>query len=362
MDLTGYKHIPDCLKPNKNKIPKNIFYFDRVDEFNAIYMYAKDNFKLVSSTQSKGISVKKSVRFFQRYMINITNQCFELVIICSQGCYRFILKNQPGKDNTVQGSKAVREIYELAKKHNKIDDLRNISIKDGEKVKTEINAPHIQFLVNERFLGKALDNCYHIDFNSAYASKIIKQYPQLTSIYNEMYSKRKDDNGYYKHVLTNSIGCFQSKYCPDIFSTNYHKTAPYQFANLAKIAINETRNTIEEYIEKIKQFGATPLLTNTDGIWYYSDIGAYHDELEGTNLGEWKHDAYDVKLLIKSKGAYQYLTKEGKCKSVVRGKTNLDLILDRDDWKFGDIMTHEITVEKWKFNYDKGVEKVWLKM
>lgn len=361
MDLAKYKHIADCLRPNKNSIPKNILYFDQVDEFNKIYRYCKKNYVRVPSTQSKGICNKIQYRFQQRYMMNVSNEAFELVIICSEGCYRFILKNKPSENNVIKGSRAVRDIYKIAEKHGLKSFLGEIAVYDGVEIKKTIKSPHIEFLLSGYHYGKVIKHCYHLDFNSAYASEIAKEYPQLKGMLEELYNKRHDNDGYYKHVLTNSVGCFQSMYCPDIFSRNYHSNYPYQFANLSKIAINGTRNRIIEYIEKLKKWGATPILSNTDGIWYFSDKGAYHDHDEGTKLGQWKHDAIDVDLLVKSKGAYQYLDKKGVCHSVVRGKTNLDHIVDRADWKFGDILKYDLDVEKWKFDVEKGIIRIWQK-
>lgn len=357
--LKKYKHIKDALKVNKNEIPKTVFTFDQVEEFNEIYHYCLEKYIEVPCTNSGGISNDKKYMFFERFMVNVSYQQFELLVVCSEGCYRFILKSGKSKDNNIKGARAVRDIYQFASKYGLLDHLKGLSIKNGEQIKNEINSPHIAFMLHPNRYGKAIKHCYHLDLNSAYASEIIKIYPEFTEMFKEIYAKRHDDDGYYKHVLTNSIGCFQSKYCPDIDSKNFHKSYPYQFANLSKIAINGTRETIERKIEELKDFGAIPILTNTDGIWYYSPIGAYHDNDEGTGLGQWKTDADDVILLVKSKGAYQYLDQDGICHTVVRGKTNLDAVLNREDWEFGAIMNNDMAIEKWGFIKGKGVVKVW---
>ena len=99
MKLTDFKHVSYQLKPNKNKIPVNNFTFEQLDEFNEIYQYAKDNFTKVAHTQSQGISYKISERMHERYFVVKGNQRFELVIICAEGCYRFLLQNKKAKDN-----------------------------------------------------------------------------------------------------------------------------------------------------------------------------------------------------------------------------------------------------------------------
>ena len=348
-----YKHTLPTLKPNKKLLKLNSLYLNDIDveEFNKIYLYCKNHYTEVKSTQSKGISNKVKYRFKERFTVINGNQCFELIINCLEGDYRFILKNKPGKENTIKGRKACLEIYKKCDEYN-IDFSRYAQ--GGESVKKEINPPHIQFLLNERFLGIPLHNVHHIDLNSAYASKIVEAYPELRPMYTELYNKRKEKNGYYKHVLTNSIGCWQSEYCLDYKAR--HRAKPYQFANLSKIAINETRREIESLIEELKKKGRTPVLTNTDGIWYIGEI--YHSKKEGLDLGQYKHDHTNCELLVKSKGAYQYL-EEGKCYSVVRGTSNLDILHEREDWEFGEIMNKDLKVEKYKFDKNRGVIKIW---
>ena len=109
-------------------------------------------------------------------------------------------------------------------------------------------------------------------------------------------------------------------------------------------------------IAKLELNGRIPLLTNTDGIWYYSDLGPYHDNNEGDKLGNWQNDHNNCKFLMTSEGAYQY-EENNVCYSVVRGLCNLDLVEpDRTKWKFGDILNLN-NVYTFKFNFIKGVYK-----
>ncbi len=355
MNLEKYKHIKYQLKPNKNKIPINHFTFEDLDEFNSIYKYARDHYKLVKHTQSQGISTKINERLHERYFVVKGNQRFELVIICNSGCYRFLLQNKKKEDNEISGQEACKQIYKFADKYN-IDFNRYSNDSDtGKDIKTEIESPHIQVL-QKLMLDKVIHHVYHIDFKSSYASRICEAHPELKDMYTEIYSKRKENDGYYKHILTNSIGCWQSPYCVD-YTTRY-KSVPFQFANLAKTAINGTRAKIEEKIKQLKKKGMVPLLTNTDGIWYYSDHGAYHDSEEGNQLGNWENDHNDCDFLMVSVGAYQYL-ENGKCKSVVRGLCNLDLIeKDRSKWQFGDLLNLK-NLFTFKFSEEVGVYKTY---
>lgn len=351
MEITKYKHIEYQIKLNKNKIPVNQFTFENLEEFNEIYQYAKANYKKVNSTPSQGISNKVSERLHERYFIVKGNQRFELIIICSEGCYRFLLQNKKQKGNDIPGQQACRSIYNWADSYN--IDLAKYICKDGLEEKKQIERPHIQVL-QRLALNKHLEHVYHIDFRSSYASRICEAYPELKPMYEDIFEHRKENNGYYKHVLTNSIGCWQSAYCVDWFTR--HKTVPYQFANLSKIAINGTRAKIEEMIKKLKRKGMIPLLTNTDGIWYYSENGAYHDKNEGEKLGNWQNDHIDCEFLMTSEGRYQY-KENGVCTTVVRGLCNLDAVQpNRDKWEFGDILNID-QMFTYRFDEEKGVYK-----
>lgn len=330
MNLTKYKHSKYKLKPNKKKLPINDFTFDRVDEFNKIYQYAKDNFQLVKPTQSQGISVKSSERFEERYFVVKGNERFEMVIICADGCYRFLLHNQKQKGNDINGRKACREIYTKAVEYG--IDFNKYMVSDGLKYKSEIVKPHIQ-VMDKFYIGKVIENVHHIDLNSSYASRISEAYPELKPMYDELYSKRKENNDYYKHVLTNSIGAWQSEHC--VNPNDKRTSIPYALSNLSKIAVNGTRHKIEDLINKLENTGRLPLLTNTDGIWYYGSM--YHDSEEGTELCQWKNDHKKCRFLMMSSGAYQY-EEDGVCHTVVRGICNLDAIEpDRKKWEFGAI-------------------------
>ena len=352
-----YKHTLPTLKPNKKNLKLNSLYLNDVDveEFNKIYKYCKEHFFEVPHTKSRGISTKTKYRFKERYTLITGNQTFELVINCLEGDYRFIVKNKPSKDNTIKGRRACQEIYKKADEYD-IDFSKYAQ--GNQKTKEDILPPHIQFMLHERFLGKVIHNCHHLDLNAAYASKIIEEYPELKPMYDDIYHHRKDNDGYYKHVLTNSIGCWQSEYCVDYFSR--HKSAPYVYANLSKIAVNGTRHEIENLIKDLKRSGRIPILSNTDGIWYSGPI--YHTKQEGLELGQYKNDHINCKLLVRSKGAYQYLTRDNVCHSVVRGTSNLDILHEREDWKFGEIMNQDLSVEKYKFSKNDGIVKVWVKV
>lgn len=353
MKLTDYKHINYKFKLNKNQIPINQLTFENLEEFNKIYFYARDNLKLVNCTKSQGISNSADQTRHERYCIIKGNQRFELIIISMEGCYRFLLQNKKKADNYVTGQQACRSIYAWCDSYG--IDLSKYATKDGLEEKKGIEKPHIESL-QRLALGKVISNVYHMDFRSSYASRICEAYPELKPMYQDIFEHRKENNGYYKHVLTNSIGCWQSAYCVDYKSR--HNVTPYQFANLSKIAINGTRAKIEEMLKKLEDSNRVPLLTNTDGIWYWSNRGPYHDENEGDKLGQWQNDHIDCKFLMTSEGRYQY-EENGVCHTVVRGLCNLDAQEpDRDKWKLGDILKIQ-EMYTYKFDEERGVYKTY---
>lgn len=350
-----YKSIPFTMHVNKNLIPVTRMDYDRLEEFNEIYRYCSENFMKVTPTPSKGMPTSRRVSFHSRYMVVMGNQSFEITIVSYFGCFRFLLEPKKAEDNTVSGQQACRSLYKVA-------DNLGISLKpylchmdEGMRIKETIHAPHIQ-LFSKNMIGRTIKNVYHLDFNSSYGSRIAETYPELAPIFYDLYDLRHDKDGYYKHVMTNSIGAFQSKYCINYYDR--HSVAPYQLAKLAKAAINGTRAKIEIMLAKLNNARMCPIMTNTDGIWYTSEYGPYHDDNEGNDLCEWKHDHMNCEFLMMGVGAYQY-RENGKTSTVVRGLCNLDSENpNRDEWEFGAILKMN-SVFKYTLIEGEGVKKVY---
>lgn len=347
MKLTDYEHKTFTFKPNKLQLKPVEFSFSQAAEFNEIYQYVKENFERVEPTKSGAIPTAK--RLHSRYMICQSHTKIELVIVCREGCYRFLIGNKRNTiKNPISGKKALREIYKVAKQLNLDLTKYKVDKDTGLTLKNEIEKPHIEMY---GAAGIIYSNVHHLDFNSSHWSRLIETYNELTPIAEYMYSKRKENNNYYKHVLTNSYGCMQSVYCPDY--DNPGKLAPYQFAGLSKIMCNGTKNIVEKYVKILQDNNRKILLTNTDGIWYQGEL--FHDENEGDQLGKWENDHKNCMFIMKSKGAYQYV-ENGKCHTVVRGTTELDKEKERDDWEFGEIFNH-VAMEYYEFNEEQGVIK-----
>lgn len=349
--LEKYIHTKFTQKPNKRQMTPIELEFTDIDEFNEVAKYCKENFMKVNPTKSGSMPYNNRVKLRSRYMIIQSASKIELTIVCYQGCYRFLIGNKLKKgDDQISGKDAVKAIYKASKEMN--IDLNKYAVDShtGRQIKTEIVPPHIEMFGKP---GLVYTNVHHIDLNSSYASRISEVYPELKPFYETIYAKRHDNDGYYKQVLNKSIGCFQSEFCIDYNDKGRFK--PYQFAGLAKIAVNNTRAIIEKYIDILTKNGRKVLLTNTDGIWYQGDI--YEDENTGTELCQWKTDHKQCKFLMKSKGAYQFV-ENGVCYSRIRGTTNLDREKQRDDWEFGDIFKKkDITMDYYAFDEEEGVLK-----
>lgn len=355
VDWGKYRSIPFTMHVNKNLIPVNAMNYDRLSEFNEIYRYCSENFMKVEPTPSKGMPTSRRVSFHSRYMVICGNQSFEITIVSYLGCYRFLLEPKKAEDNTVSGQQACRSLYKVA-------DNLGISLKpylctqeEGMRVKDTIQRPHIE-LFSKTFVGRVIRHVYHLDWNSSYGSRIAENYPELAPIFYDLFDLRHDKDGYYKHVMTNSIGAFQSKYCINYYDR--HSVAPFQLAKLSKVAINGTRAKIEIMLSKLRNARMCPIMTNTDGIWYYSEYGPFHDDDEGDDLCQWKHDHVDCEFLCVSVGAYQY-RERGKTSTVVRGICNLDADNpDRSTWEFGAILKMN-SIFKYTFIEGEGVKKVY---
>lgn len=354
--LNKYKHVEWSYSPNKLKFPKNYLEMDQIEEFNSIYKFCRENYHEIEPTASGAMPYNNQVRDVQRFCIVASKSGFEIVVMAIEGCFRIIIRNGKLKDdNIISGAKAIREIFKTAKEFGVLDVFKNkaVSKEDGKSIKETIESPIIH-CVKEEYKGKEFENCHHIDFNSSYASRIVEAYPELKPMYTYLYSKRKENDGYFKHCLTNSIGMMQSKHCVDI-ETNY-KNSPYQLAHFSKIAINGNNAKIYEYLMMLEFSGRKPLLVNTDGIWYQGEI--YHDKFEGQDICQWKNDHKDCKLYIKSDGAYQFI-ENGVVKSVVRGYTALDSIKPRDQWGWREIDKYSQACI-YNFEKGKGIIKEWV--
>ena len=350
MEIREFKHQPLTRRPNKLNIPVTLFNVDDegMNQFNEVYRWVMQRYhgcKRIVRTKSGGISTSREN--FKPPMWDIRcskSSGVELTLISYEGMYRFQFRVDFKKDNkfAVSGREAFNAIKKALNKEG--IDLNNYAIENGEEVKKEIESYMIEYYGE---IGKVWEHAYHADANSSFWSQLCIAHPEFKPAIEPIYLERKikPEN---KGVLTNSIGFFQSI-----------DSCGARWANLSKDAINGNNAFVRELRTKILKAGYLPIATNTDGIWYIDrkGIGPYHDENEGTGLGQWKNDHLDCRIRFKSKGAYEFM-ENGEYHPVIRGRTMYDRIKPREEWEWGDIFREDAEeVIKYQFIEGRGIRR-----
>lgn len=353
-------------KPNIYELNTNEMHAEEssIDEFNEIYALARTLPHKLEFTKSGGICTKRGKVKYPCYGVKAGRAKVSLVILYPRyGDFHFYFGFSREEESTISGSKAL----DILKKELKADgiDLNNYAVTpaEGLRIKEEINPPHIELI--DAVPQYVYLDAHHIDFNSAYFSNIIEEYPELTTTIQRIYDNRKKDEK-YKMVLNASVGAMQSVRIPYVGA---------RYAILSKIAINKTRSNIELMVKEMKDCGIKVLATNTDGVWFQYEkelqkavgVKGYDpDGLQnklpsfkncwGNELGQYKIDHANCAIRFKSKGAYEFLEiVDGKevYTPVVRGWTKYDYVKPRSEWEWGDIFKGGIL--KWRFYEDRGI-------
>ena len=333
---------------NYLKIPVKYFEFNEggVEEFNEILAWWKeqyDEWHTIVRTPSGGICKKRGVFKLPCWDVQEKqNKYIELTIVTAEETCRYKISSTAVavKESGMTGRKAFIEFESVCKQFG--IDLRSMAIENGEEVKKEIPSPYIQLCRGRKDEGKTFMNAHHIDLNSSFMSGIMKANPVLAPAIQYVYANRKNDDKKYKAVLNMTYGFCQSEYCRI-------KGHAFALSQLSKDALVYNNNYIDDLLVRLIESGRYPILINTDGIWYTGEI--YHDENEGTDLGQWKNDHVNCKFRAKSDGAYEY-EENGKYHAVVRGSTRLDRFVQRDDWNWGDIYNTAAATQV-KYYYDR---------
>lgn len=332
-----YKSHPPTRKPNKLKIPLNSFEFkpDQIKEFNDIYHYCLEmekvgEFHEMVLTKSKGICIKKHILRCACWIVTVKTSFIEILIRnVDARYYRFIMGH--GKsDKKEMGGRRAFQLYvaELLKDNV---DIKDLAIDNGYEVKQTIPKQKIDLFVTP---GRTYHNAHHIDFNSAFNAGMIEAFPILEKSVKRMYSKRKKQDDLFKKVLAMTQGFMQSE------------LVGYSYSHISKAGYEWTNRHVDELSKKLQESGRRILSYNTDGIWYQGDI--YHDEDEGTEIGQWKTDHKNCKIRFKSKGAYEFMDEEtGEYKPVIRGESSYERIVPKKDWVWGDIFKGNIIKFQW---------------
>lgn len=344
-----FKYKEYSRKINYLRLPVNLYGFNKegVTSFNEVVAYLKKEYKnwnTIKRTPSGGISTKYHAQKLPAWDFIVKKAYIELTIITADICARFQVSTHQSDTEKVGkkigGGQAYRIFVSFCKQHN--IDISKFAIDNGLEIKQQIGKPMIKCM-NNKFLHRTWNNVHHIDLNSSYMSGIANAYPELKPAISDIYNKRKDPahNAEYKAVLNCSYGYFQSEYC----RVSGHKFA---LSHLSLAARLYNDNYINDLIDKLDDGTRIILMINTDGIWYTGR--EYHDNNEGTGLGQWKHDHMYCTFRMKSDGAYEFI-ENNKYTPVVRGSTRLDEVMDREDWTWGDIYRYEVAhINKYYFD------------
>lgn len=317
-------------KVNKNLIPVTSLSFSEEDIklFNSVYRFVIKNIeKRITRTASGGICIKEEAIRGNQWDIKATKTVIELTFKYFSKWYRLqIGYKKSDADKKVYGHQAWKIFVSLCKdNHIEIKDYRLSSTEEGLAEKEQIVKPLID-LGESGEIKKVYTNVHHLDYNSSYAYGIVEKVPELEPVIQELYTKRKK-NPKYKEVLAILHGYMQSA------------GVSYRYSHIARHANKSNRDRVEALADKLRAAGRKIILFNTDGIWYQGDV--YHDENEGTALGQWKNDHIDCKFRIKSKGVYEFI-EDGVYTPVFRGTSTLERVKPRSTWEWGDIFKGSI--------------------
>lgn len=308
-----------------------------MQNYNRIIVYLKETLKLNENrhllTKSGGVTTYRDGFVVKRSK----STGWELIFKYGPLCFRCFF----GPFNTESGKTEMggRYAFLALNKEFKKDgiDLKNYAVNNGLEVKKSIPSPLIMCGAKLQ-TDKIYQHVHHLDLHSAYASGLSAIYPELKPTYERLYAKRLENEKQKKRIkslFTNSTGYFQSEYCR-INGTDYC------LAPLAKAAISWTKKEITYLASELVKNGYTPLLFNTDGIWYIKlnndepiESLPYVNNMHGKSLGTYDNDHVDCVFRVKSKGCYEFI-EDGKYTPVIRGvpKTQTKY------WKWGDIYTH----------------------
>lgn len=319
--LEGLEVSKTTLKPNRIKIPKNSV---SVEKFNEILSFCKSNMQEYVTTASGGISFSKKnlSSMLESYHYEHGSTWGDITILSSVGNVRIThaSTDTSTSDKTapkMTGSAAFGIFKRLCTDFGL--DIESYA-RNNTEADAMFRAP-LRCHIKDDYLKVWHHHCYHIDFNSSFMSQLAKHYPEFKPVIEHMYNRRKSEP-IYKNVLNNTYGYMMSKW------------AKYRFAHLSRLMVTENNKALEELRQKLLINGYRPLMFNSDGIWYADtkNKGAYHDDNEGVNLGQWKTDYSDCDLLIGSANNYA-IVKDGKTEIKKSGQSNLDKVLPRELWK-----------------------------
>lgn len=342
VDSFGIKWSPyiSLKEINYLKLSSNYVSFDVFNAFCEDLVNRMNNYPYspFTTTRSGGISKKSTSSGPYRYILRSNRTSLvEIIVRDERGTTKVMYRNALKEKQVVSedkpemkvisGKKALGILIDELKKDN--IDLYDYQISKEEGLaihtKDKIMNPRLIQVINNDDIDKELENCHHLDLNSAYPAGLAINYPEFNTTITRLYDKRKDIPE-YKQVLNLSIGIMESK------------ISGFKWNHLAYKSHEWTNKQIYRMMSLIEKRGGRPILLNTDGIWYQSDSPININE--SVELGGWKHDHKQCKLRVKSSGSYEFI-ENSVYTPVQRGFTLLDRSKPRQMWQWGDIYQEE---------------------
>lgn len=329
--LFKYDYVEQGLNPNQYTSNPILIKPDKegINEFNNIYKTLLDsNLDTLQRTPSGGIV--KHINNTYCWDIRHSPSGGIITVYAYGNLWVFKLGRWGTTKRDISPYKAFKMFEDECFENGII--LSSYAIDNGKEVKEEIPKPRIY--IPEKFRDVVLENVHHIDFHSSYPAGLANTHPEFRPIIEKFYNGRKE-HPEYKGVLNYTIGMMQSLNVKPISA---------KYAHLSKDAIEDNNNRIDTMTRNLILSHREVIGYNTDGIWYQGEI--YHDENEGTKLGQWSNDHINCTFRAKSSGSYEFI-EDGNYTPVVRGFTNLDNEIPRNEWKWGYIYKSDVNVLDW---------------
>lgn len=337
------KRLSEFPAANSLQYSENPEIYKCYEDFNEIYLTLKAgkfDFRPTILTP-KGNIAAEYINYYRSWScktVKTTTGIFrgvKLMVIIDNKIYKCSFGHKGTHNSKVTGFDAYKAFTRLCKQY--LIDLKSYSVnkEEGEAVKAKIPSPYI--IANHNFKQKIYNHVYHLDIHSAWPAGVVKKFPEFKPVFEDLYS-------YEKTYGSKALGYCQSNRCG------------FKYSLLPYYGITWCNDKIRELVDKLQAQDFGVLMINTDGIWFFDTLEqgrVYHDEDEGTELGQWKMDHKDCDLFIMSAGYYYYI-EDGKFNVVARGKYAYENIKPRDQWNAQDFIAAFFTQINITWDDDKG--------
>lgn len=308
---------------------------DKIDKFNKLYKEVKKEFTQLARTRSGGISIAAKTLIHNPFQYDIRTNSLNVTLtyVTDVGCAKIVVGYKIKNNKKALTGKSCGDVLLDEFKKANIDVSKyEVNKEEGKKLAEAIHKPenNIYCCTDETY-----KNVHHIDFHKFYPGGIALAYPEFNEVFQRLANKSKAQD-IYKQYLDAGTRYFASKY------------SGYKYAKLIRDGIDTAYKRFFEVLNDLRKTRKI-LLTNTDGIWYQGEI--YHGKYEGDKICEWSNDYENCTFRIKSVGAYEFIC-NGKYYPKVKGVSTYEKVVDREQWKWGDI--YKGSVIKCYWDEDEG--------